>query len=297
MNNNNLAANGSQWHAFLTLGFILTPRGVALNRCEHKGPLYVQKPFYPEGRNRAHVYLLHPPGGLVSGDRLDINSHQQDSTQVLITTPGAGRVYKARPDKSLQHQCVNLHLGKHCQLEWLPQETLLYPDAQTRLETNVHLSNDAQFIGWELTCFGLSASHLPFGDGQVNQTFTLYRNQKIAIRERLLVHDKNRDILEAKAGLKGFTVNGFMVAGPFSADALTQATPPEPNALIETLRRVSNQVETNAITGISFVNDFLVIRYLGADSAQGKHFMTLCWQHIRPHLFKVPMCQPRIWAT
>ena len=98
--------NASSWRASLSLGFRRTERGSRLVRSEHNGPLYVQKPFYPEGPDCAHVYLLHPPGGMVSGDFLTISAHAEAQSHALITTPGAGRVYRARSDGLLQQQQV-----------------------------------------------------------------------------------------------------------------------------------------------------------------------------------------------
>ncbi len=294
----------SQWHAFLTMGFANTQRGVMLKTCDHKGPLYVQKPFYPEGKDRAHVYLLHPPGGLVSGDRLTITSDQQADTKVLITTPGAGRVYKARADKSLQHQEVKLNLGKNAQLEWLPQETLLYPEAQTRLDTHINLAEGAKFIGWEVTCFGLTASQQPFEQGQVNQCIQIKQDQRLVLKERLLINDHNRHLLDSPAGLRQHTVNGFMVAGPFFEPSIEGTESgnktekeKEPSELIDQLRQASNKYDQQGITGISFVNGFIVIRLLGPDSEQAKQAFTHYWQLIRPTLMGVPICKPRIWAT
>ena len=63
-------ARGSEqgWSAELELGFAVVAGRTALVHNRHVGPLTVQRPFYPEGE-LAHVYLLHPPGGIVAGDR------------------------------------------------------------------------------------------------------------------------------------------------------------------------------------------------------------------------------------
>ncbi|WP_157114454.1 hypothetical protein [Halioglobus japonicus] len=54
----------SAWHASLELSLAQREAQTRLYRCRHKGPLYVQKAFYPEGDSLAHLYLLHPPGAL-----------------------------------------------------------------------------------------------------------------------------------------------------------------------------------------------------------------------------------------
>ena len=57
------------WQAGLGLGLSRrADRTVLADRCRH-GPLAVQRAFYPEG-TPCHVYLLHPPGGVVGGDVL-----------------------------------------------------------------------------------------------------------------------------------------------------------------------------------------------------------------------------------
>ena len=168
-------SQASQWQAELRLGFANTARGTVLKHASHKGPLYVQKPFYPEGRDLAHIYLLHPPGGMVSGDNLHIHVTTQTNAHALVTTPGAGRVYKARPDKALQRQQVELLAEPNSTIEWLPLETIIYPNAHTELTTDIHLAKCSSIIAWEVTCFGLAASNEPFNAGKVSQRLQIFR--------------------------------------------------------------------------------------------------------------------------
>ncbi len=52
------------WKANLSLEFKATALRTVISKREHKGPLAIQRPFYPED-DVCHVYLLHPPGGVV----------------------------------------------------------------------------------------------------------------------------------------------------------------------------------------------------------------------------------------
>ncbi|WP_417552815.1 urease accessory protein UreD [Marinomonas fungiae] len=276
----------SQWPAYLTLGFTKSVRGTVLKTCDHKGPLYVQKPFYPEGKDTAHVYLLHPPGGLVSGDELVIESNQAPDTHVLITTPGAGRVYKARSDRTLQRQTTRLNVPKDAIMEWLPQETILYPDANTRLRNQIELYGSARFIGWEITCFGLPANQLDFGTGHADQSFQIRVDGRLRLRERLLVDEHSRGLMAGKAGLQGNPVNGLLLAGPFVKVE---------EDVIETLRSFCQ--ESDGLSGVTQVDEFIVLRSLSHDSEKMKRLFARCWEVLRPALIDKTACAPRIWAT
>src|SRR3990167_10982309 len=81
------------WRARLELGFARREERTVMVRNRSLGPLRVQRPFYP-APDECQVYVLHPPGGLVAGDRLEIHIHSDADARVLLTTPGAGRVYR-----------------------------------------------------------------------------------------------------------------------------------------------------------------------------------------------------------
>jgi len=284
----NQASPVSSWHAFLTLGLAKTARGTVLKTCDHQGPLYVQKPFYPEGPEVAHIYLLHPPGGMVSGDRLTITANLAENTHSLITTPGAGRAYRAREDKTLQHQIIELNVADNSIMEWLPQETILYPGAHARLENRIKLTGNAKFIGWEVTCFGLPANNENFGSGHAEQGFQIHQNGRLKVRERLGIDDQSREMFTAKAGLDNKSVNGLMIAGPFDRKQNN-------DELIDALRHLCQ--EHPALSGATMVDEFLIVRCIHHDSEQMKQLFTQCWRLLRPALINKDACEPRIWAT
>jgi len=88
------AAEAAAWHGRLHLGFARQDERTTLVDRRVCMPLAIQRPFYPEGPQVCHVLLLHPPGGLVSGDRLEVRLDLQAASEVLVTTPAAGKWYR-----------------------------------------------------------------------------------------------------------------------------------------------------------------------------------------------------------
>ncbi|WP_108124059.1 urease accessory protein UreD [Saccharospirillum mangrovi] len=275
----------SRWDASLSLGFETGPRGTRLMRCRHQGPLYVQKAFYPEGPDCAHAYLLHPPGGLVSGDDLRIHVEVGEKAHALLTTPGAGRAYRARSDGALQHQRNQLTVAAGGMLEWLPQENILYPNAHARLDTEVDLAEAAHFIGWEITSLGWPASGRDLEDGAVQQRLQIRRNNRLVLREQFLLHAHNRTDIKGAAGLRQNAVNGVLIAGPFAH---------EDAALIEQLHA---ECQSGLLAGVSQVGDFIVLRALANRAEPLRELFIRCWALLRPALINVAACPPRVWKT
>src|SRR5262249_46992016 len=111
------------WHA--TLQLALQRDGArCVSHVRHEGPLRVLKTLYPEGDAIAHRVTVHPPGGIVGGDRLDITLDLQAHAHAVLTTPGATRFY--RSDGAPAAQQVRATLADGARLEWLPLETLAH---------------------------------------------------------------------------------------------------------------------------------------------------------------------------
>ena len=135
------------WHAELDLAFARSGGRTVLTRRDHRGPLLVQRAFYPEDNGTCHVYIVHPPGGVVGGDRLTITTDVGADAAALVTTPAAGKYYRTEGPDARQEQ--RLTVGPGAMLEWFPQETIIFDGAQVHTRTRVALADTASFVGWE----------------------------------------------------------------------------------------------------------------------------------------------------
>ena len=268
---------GRGWHASLELEFAARGSRTVLARRSHIGPLVVQRPFYPEG-SVCHIYLVHPPGGVVGGDRLELRARADDGSHALITTPAATKFY--RSEGKLAHQLQDLSLDA-ATFEWLPQETILFPEAYANIVTRVRLTERSRFIGWEIVCYGRPASGLAYASGRAHQDFELWLNDIPLVLDHLRLDGAGAS-MQARYGLAGHTVLGTMFA--FPAD----------DALLELARTVAIE---GVLCACSKVDGVLVCRAVGMQADAVRKALTAIWQLIRPQVAGRAAVAPRIWAT
>src|SRR5258706_3658886 len=90
------------WEAVLQLAFQRRGERTVLARRSSLGPLAVQKALYPEGDLVCHAILLHPPGGIAGGDRLEISVAIETGAHLLLTMPMATKGYRSTGAEALQ---------------------------------------------------------------------------------------------------------------------------------------------------------------------------------------------------
>lgn len=158
------------WNAHLRLDYHHdgTSTG-ALDR--HEGPLRVLQRLYPEGPSICHHVLVHPPGGIVGGDTLQLDARLGRDCHALITTPGATRFYRSAGPTALQR--VHATLASGARLEWLPLETIAYDGCQAHNHLRFELQPGAEMMGWDVLALGLPAAGRAFNEGSFQQEFAL----------------------------------------------------------------------------------------------------------------------------
>lgn len=270
------------WHARLQLGVALRDGRSVLGRCEHHGPLRIQKVLYPEGPGLAQLLMLHPPSGIAGGDALEIGVHAESGACALLTTPGAGKWYKSAG--RVARQSVRLRVDAGAALEWLPQEAIVFDRAEAEQVLHVDCHGSARCIGWDIAVLGRLGSDERFEHGRWQQRIDLCRDGERLWAERGRV-DGGDPLLRSVVGWNGLHVCGLMwVIGM-----------PDDEALLDACRAVPAD---GVRVGVTAPRDaLLLVRVLGDSAERVRGCLGAIWALLRPAVLGRPAVPPRIWST
>ena len=267
------------WHASLQLDYTLEgPRTVA--RHAHNGPLRILQSLYPEGDAVCHNVLVHPPGGLVGGDTLDITATVGPGAHGLVTTPGATRFYRSTGERALQR--THLTLAEGARLEWLPLEALCY-NACT-----LNLAPGAECMGWDVTALGLPHAGQPFETGR----FVQHIEAPGLWLERGVIDAADHRLLESPLGLAGqrCMASLFFVVG-------TPLERARRDTALDAARAVMDAHALKASAGATSPNgQVLVVRALAPQVEPAMQLLQQVRAAWRAALWQLCAEPPRIWS-
>ena len=269
------------WQARLALGYRReSSRTLASDR--HEGPLRVLKALYPEGPGICHHVLVHPPGGIAGGDRLDIDIALEADAHALLTTPGATRFYRSAGARA--HQSVRIGLQRSARLEWLPMATIAYDGCLAENRVHFTLDDDAAIVGADIVALGLPASGEPFARGH----FTQHLQWDGHWLERGVIAAGDRRLRDSPLGLAGRPVMAtlWFASGSGLAGARREA-------LLDAAREGASALE-----GSSSPSDGLVVwRALGESIEPLWARLVRLRARWRAIGWGLPDVMPRVWST
>jgi len=269
----------ASWKARLALEFRFENGKSTLTRKDHDGPLVVQKPLYPEGGEVCHAIVVHPPGGIAGGDELGLNVRAAENASALLTTPGAAKWYRSAGSWARQDAVFDVQ----GELEWLPQETIVFDGALVQTAYDVKLGARAGIIGWDIVCLGRTGSGERFMRGSYRSSIRIRREDRLLWLERGRIDGGGR-LLDSPAGLAGNPVFGTLFA----------SYPDFDGKILDDLREQKPILGAGAVT---LLPGMLLARYLGDSGEAARRYFTALWRVLRPALAGRDATEPRIWRT
>ena len=274
------------WHAKLDIDYQVEQQRSVARHC-HTGPLRVLQSLYPEGDAICHNVLVHPPGGLVGGDTLEMTIAANGTAHGLITTPGATRFYRSLGESAIQRTRVTLQ--DQARLEWLPLEAIAYNACLAENHLTVSLGPQAEFMGWDITALGLPSAGLPFDAGH----FLQHIEVPGIWLERGLLQAHDHRLMNGPLGLAGqrCMASLFFVSG-------SKMTRPRREAGLELARQVIDSHPLGQMAGVTCPNEqVMVLRVLAPLVEPAADLLRQVWQAWRQHFWLLPASVPRIWST
>ena len=274
------------WRADLKLDYTLESQRTVV-RYLHQGPLRILQSLYPEGDQICHNVLVHPPGGLVGGDTLDIQVTVAEGAHGLVSTPGATRFYKSGGHPALQQ--VVAHLADNAKLEWLPLEAIAYNDCEATNRAIFNLAPSAELITWDVTALGLPSSDMAFTQGHFQQHLEIPG----VWLERGNIRGEDTRSLNSPLGLAGSKCLASLVFASGSAinsDRITQA--------LEAAREVIESHPLRLQAGITCAHpQVIVLRVMSPLVEPTMDLLKKVWAVWRHTLWALPSTPPRIWSV
>jgi urease accessory protein len=274
------------WHASLELDYRHKAGNTVVHH-RHSGPLRLFNSLYPEGPGICHNVIIHPPGGLVEGDTLNIDVNVGPDAHALVSTPGATRFYRSEGEAATQQ--VRLKLAAGARLEWVPLETIAYPGCQGHNLLDVTLEPGAELLAWDVTALGLPQSGQAFGHGMLHQRMAI---DGLWLEEGH-IHAHDQRLLDSPLGLGGHRCLATLVLASGTAWSRERR-----EALLDAVRARLPATLGDLPAGATCPNDqTLVVRAVAPLVEPVMALFQQLWAELRASAWGLSATPPRIWRV
>jgi urease accessory protein len=273
------------WTASLRLRFVYQDNRTVMTERRHTGPLQVQKPLYPEGRPVCHAVVLHPPGGMAEGDSVEVRVVQEEGAKTVLSTPAASKWYKSR--EQFARQEVRIQLGVDAQLDWLPQENILFENARVDTRFRLELAEGASAAGWDVVVLGRRAMGERWDSGEFRNTTEFSKLTGELLWAERANFMASSGIRHAIQGLGSFPIFGTLWAvGRNCTSELAQA--------LATQLPFTDKIRA----GVTCLpGGVIVLRALAQKIEPLRNLLIECWSTVRPVVHGRSAKRLRLWAT
>ena len=275
MTNTAISTQGS-----LRLGFRRNEQGrTQLTEYEHRPPLKVVRAF-DAGDGAALVHLHNVSGGVLTADQLETAVCVEDGAHVQITTTGATRVYRSKPNSPTAVQHTQITLGKEALLEYLPDPLIPFAGANYRQDTRIEMAQGASLFWWEILAPGREA----YGEQFAYERLEL--RTEITAEGRPLAFESARLEPARMPIVGGIRLGGYRYLATFYICRVGESAAVWSALDAELNEACSAYSHTNAIQwGVTaLVRHGLVVRALSQESRSITPGLIACWRTAKQRL-------------
>ncbi len=223
----------------------------------------------------------------MGGDELLIEAALQEGSRALITSVAAQKVYgsigrsRLAPQGSWVRQELRFSLACGADLEWLPQELVVFEGGLIEQCCRVELAAGASWLGAEVVRLGRSADGETLGAGRWRSSLEVRREGRWSVVDRLELGGESLDSLHGLAGEPVFGSLVWAAPGPVG-DALLAGCRDDRQGLVGEM-------------ACGRLDQGLVARYRGPSTQAARWWFIRIWARIRAERGLAAPQLPRVW--
>jgi urease accessory protein len=244
-----------------------------LNDCEERDGYRIR---FPKGGAVCEGVIINTGGGVAGGDRICHAVALGDNASATLTTQAAERIYRSQGDPSQID--VLLQLGNGAALSWLPQETILFAQANLARCFEIDMAQSARLLMVEITVFGRKEMGEVVAQGRYSDRWRIRRDGRLIFAESIRFEGDLDAALRRPAIGNGARITGTIL---YAAEAAASKL----DAVRGAVAGAASRIAASAWNGL------LCIRCLGTDLDTVRRELSRAIVTLRQE----PM--PRVWWT
>jgi urease accessory protein len=135
----------AEFAGHLSLRAVPSPDGrTILADQSFRAPFHLSKPYWDAEARVLLIQVVNPTAGILEGDALTTRLSVEPGAALIVTTPGASRVFTMRSGEAVAHQDIRVDAGGW--LEMIPEPLVTHRDSSFRQTTRLELAAGASLF-------------------------------------------------------------------------------------------------------------------------------------------------------
>ena len=225
--------------------------------------------------NHLQAIQLNTGGGVAGGDQLSFAFSVDNGAEAVFSTQGAERIYRTLgPEAEVK---IDLSIGEGAQLDWVPQETILFSGARLGRRIAVDVAASGRLLIVEMVTFGRIASGEIMGVGTLHDDWRVRRDGRLVFAEAMRLDGDMASLLARPT-----------IAGGARAMALLLLVAPDAENKLDIVRGAL--ASPRSICGSSTWNGMLTARFMSEEPAAVRHDVMAALRAVSHRRL------PRVWT-
>jgi urease accessory protein len=156
---------------------------------------------FPRSAGACEAVLINTGGGMAGGDNMRAEIALDGGAAAVVTTQAAEKTYRSQG--ALTEIDIDIDLASGSQLDWLPQEMILFCGSRWRRKLTADMAADASLTTAESIVFGRVAMNEIVDRGFCHDCWRISRDGKLIFAEDMRLDGNPAGLLAAKASGNG----------------------------------------------------------------------------------------------